>query len=100
MRRGDVEKRLRRLENELAEAKEHLDGLVGAHRLLQHEWEETHRKLIKQLQSINRAGGKKLPADDEILQPAGVPSGPDEISAAIHARRNRGLPNPQSEAGG
>lgn len=100
MQRRVWEKRLSRVERELGEAKEHLDGLVGAHRLLQHEWEETHRKLIKQLQSINRAGGKKSPLDDEILQAADVPSGPDQISAAIHARRGRALPNAESETGG
>jgi hypothetical protein len=90
---------------QLAEIREDLSGLQADHRLLLHEWEETHRKLLNALRSMNRAGGKKAPAEEspsEGLTAAGVPSGVDPISAGILARRRaaRVVQNEQSEATG
>jgi len=89
----DVEKELRAL-------KESVRELQTDQRLLQVEWEETHRKITNTLRSLARSGGKKLPPQEEVSEAAGVPSGADEISARIHARRNRAVPNPVAETGG
>ena len=86
------------LKQELSSLRETVADLKTEQRLLLHEWEETHRKLLNTLRSISRSGGKVAPEVVEIDASAGVPSGPDQISAAIHARRNRALPNTQSEA--
>lgn len=85
---------------ELSSLREALAELKTEQRLLQHEWEETHRKLLNTLRSISRSGGKIAPAAVEIDAAAGVPTGSDQISAAIHARRHRALPNTDSEAHG
>jgi prefoldin subunit 5 len=88
------------LRAELSSLKETVAELKTEQRLLLHEWEETHRKLLNTLRSISRSGGKKDPAVVEIDAAAVVPSGPDQISAAIHARRGRALPNTDAEADG
>lgn len=100
MLRKRSENSLQGVEKDLRTLKDAVRDLQTDQRLLQVEWEETHRKITNTLRSIARSGGKKLPADDEILQPAGVPSGVDQISAAIHARRNRAVSNAVPEAGG
>jgi hypothetical protein len=102
MRLRDVENRLLVLAGELSTLRETIRALESESRLLQTEWAETHRKILNTLRSLSRAGGKKAPAEDEETPAAGVPpgSGLDEISARIHARRNRphGLPDSNAEA--
>lgn len=88
------------LKAELSSLREALAELKTEQRLLLHEWEETHRKLLNTLRSISRSGGKISPPAVEIDAVAGVPSGPDQISAAIHARRHRAIPDTESKAGG
>lgn len=88
------------VDNDLGELKQTVREIQTDMRLLQVEWEETHRKITNTLRSLARSGGKKAPQDEEVLPAAAVPSGADQISAAIHARRSRALPNTLAETGG
>jgi len=100
MLKKHVTNRLLLVENDLREARLDLKELRSDQRLLQVEWEETLRKLTNTLRSLSRSGGKKLPSEVEIDPAASVPSGADQISAAIHARRNRAVPHAVAETGG
>ena len=92
--------RLLAVDNELRTLKDTVRELESDLRLLQVEWEETLRKITNTLRSLSRSGGKKLPQEIEINPAAGVPLGADQISEAIHARRNRAVPHPNTEAHG
>ena len=96
----DLTNRLQSVEKDLRTLRDDSRDLQTDLRLLQVEWEETHRKITNTLRSISRSGGKKLPPEEEESPAAGVPSGTDQISAAIHARRQRALPNADAEANG
>ena len=100
MLKKHVTNRLLLVENDLREARFALKELKSDQRLLQVEWEETLRKLTNTLRSLSRSGGKKQPSEVEIDPAAGVPSGADQISEAIHARRNRAVPHAVTEANG
>lgn len=101
MHRRDCGKRLEAVEGDLGEAKQAIKALQSAHRLLEHEWAETHRKLLNTLRSVARSGGKKAQVESEDSEQASIP-GLDPISEKILARRRgpRAVPNDQSEASG
>ena len=100
MLKRHVTNRLQLVENDLRSLRETLAEVKSEQRLLLVEWEETLRKITNTLRSISRSGGKVAPAAVEIDAAAGVPLGPDQISEAIHARRNRAVPHAESETGG
>jgi len=100
MLRKELTNRLLLVENDLRELRESARELESEQRLLQVEWAETHRKVINTLRSLARSGGKRLPQEEEQPTLPLAHSGPDEISARIHARRNRALSNTESETGG
>jgi len=109
MKKLSTKESLRSVEN-LAEANRddlrslqtHLAAALTDIRLLKHEWEETHRKLLNTLRSINRAGGRgPADADDAEAATEDAP-GLDPISASILKRRGglRAVPNNAAKASG
>jgi len=68
---------------------ERVTALEADFRGLQHEWVETHRKLLNTLRSIQRGGGKKAPEAEPNAHEA-VPAPVDAVTAAILARRSKG----------
>jgi len=101
MRLCDCGKRVEALEADLGEAKQGISALQSAHRLLEHEWTETHRKLLNTLRSVTRSGGKKAQVESEDSETASTP-GLDPISEKILARRRgpRAVPHDVAEAAG
>ena len=102
MRRRDCGKEILALQANLGEAKQAINALQSAHRLLEHEWAETHRKLLNTLRSVSRSGGKKAVTGIEEDPNLDTTPNLDPISERVLARRRgpRAVHDDRSEAAG